>query len=179
MVGNWIYNYQCNQCLSPLKLWVGIPLMVRCTQYNIMWFSLGTAISSTNKTDRHDIAEILLKVPLKNINQLHQNKHDSINLSWPLLLIWNLVYTCPVEYFQRYSTRSFVGIYFYLNDMLNYNMYIICIFFKEWSYFIVRNQTYTIVAYLWSQKTFILTHLSMFMILQEPYLILSFGLPTV
>jgi hypothetical protein len=66
---------------------------------------------------------------VKNITQLHQNKHDSINLSWPLLLIWNLVYTCPVEYFQRYSTRSFVGIYFYLNDRLNYNMYIICIFF--------------------------------------------------
>ena len=23
---NWIYNYLCNQCLSPLKLWVQIPL---------------------------------------------------------------------------------------------------------------------------------------------------------
>jgi len=27
------------------------------------WFSLGAPVSSTNKTDRHDIAEILLKVP--------------------------------------------------------------------------------------------------------------------
>ena len=26
------------------------------------WFSLGTLVSSTNKTDRHDITEILLKV---------------------------------------------------------------------------------------------------------------------
>ena len=26
------------------------------------WFSPGTAVSSTNKTDRHDITEILLKV---------------------------------------------------------------------------------------------------------------------
>jgi hypothetical protein len=24
--GSWIYNYLCNQCLSPLKLWVQIPL---------------------------------------------------------------------------------------------------------------------------------------------------------
>ena len=32
-----IYNYLCNQCLSPLKLWVRTPFMVRCTQYNIMW----------------------------------------------------------------------------------------------------------------------------------------------
>ena len=29
------------------------------------WFSLGTSASSTTKTGRHDIAEILLKVALK------------------------------------------------------------------------------------------------------------------
>jgi hypothetical protein len=29
------------------------------------WFSPGTPASSTNKTDRHDIAEILLQVTLK------------------------------------------------------------------------------------------------------------------
>ena len=29
-----------------------------------LWFFLGSPISSTNKTDRHDIAEILLKVVL-------------------------------------------------------------------------------------------------------------------
>jgi hypothetical protein len=33
------------------------------------WFSPGTPVSSTNKTDRHDIAEILLKMALKTINQ--------------------------------------------------------------------------------------------------------------
>jgi hypothetical protein len=32
------------------------------------WFSMDTTVSSTNKTDRHDIAEILLKVALNNIN---------------------------------------------------------------------------------------------------------------
>ena len=31
------------------------------------WFSLGTAVSSTNKTDRHDITEIVLKVALNTI----------------------------------------------------------------------------------------------------------------
>ena len=38
--GSLIYNYLCNQCLSPLKLWVWIPLMQRCTRYNVMWYSL-------------------------------------------------------------------------------------------------------------------------------------------
>ena len=33
------------------------------------WFSPGTPASSTTKTDRHDIAEILLKVALNTINQ--------------------------------------------------------------------------------------------------------------
>jgi hypothetical protein len=31
------------------------------------WFSVGTPVSSTNKTDRHDIAEILWKVALNTI----------------------------------------------------------------------------------------------------------------
>jgi len=35
--GSWIYNYLCNQCRSPIKLWVRTRLMVRCTRYNIMW----------------------------------------------------------------------------------------------------------------------------------------------
>jgi len=33
-----------------------------------LWFSPGTPVSSTNKTDRHDIAEIFLKVALNTIN---------------------------------------------------------------------------------------------------------------
>jgi hypothetical protein len=45
--GSWIYNY-----LATGRL-----------------FSPGTAVSSTNKTDHHDITEILLKVALNTINQ--------------------------------------------------------------------------------------------------------------
>jgi hypothetical protein len=33
------------------------------------WFSPGTSVSSTNKTDHQDITEILLKVALNTINQ--------------------------------------------------------------------------------------------------------------
>ena len=34
------------------------------------WFSPGTPVSSTTKTDRHDIAEILLNVALNTKNQI-------------------------------------------------------------------------------------------------------------
>jgi hypothetical protein len=37
---------------------------------NGRWFSPGTLSSSTTKTGRHDIAEILLKVVLSTINQI-------------------------------------------------------------------------------------------------------------
>jgi hypothetical protein len=39
------------------------------------WFSQGTMASSTTKTGRHDIAEILLKVALK--HQKSKSNHDS------------------------------------------------------------------------------------------------------
>jgi hypothetical protein len=37
------------------------------------WFFPGTSSSSTTKTGRHDIAEILLKVALNTINQIKSN----------------------------------------------------------------------------------------------------------
>jgi len=36
LYGSWIYNYLCNQFLSPLKLRVWTPYMADCTRYNIM-----------------------------------------------------------------------------------------------------------------------------------------------
>ena len=55
-----IYSYLCNQFLSPLKVWVWIPLMPRWMRYNFMWYNffLDTPVFSTNKPDRHDIAEL-------------------------------------------------------------------------------------------------------------------------
>jgi hypothetical protein len=68
-----VYNYLCNQCLSPLILWVRLTIRPRCTTlcYKVcQWLVTGrwfSPVSSTNKTDRHDIADILLKVALNTI----------------------------------------------------------------------------------------------------------------
>jgi hypothetical protein len=43
-------------------------------QMTCRWFSPGTPVSSTNKTDQHDITEILMKVALNTIKQT--NKPD-------------------------------------------------------------------------------------------------------
>jgi hypothetical protein len=42
------------------------------------WFSPGTPASSTTKTGRHDIAEILLKVALKH-QKIKSNQSKTIN----------------------------------------------------------------------------------------------------
>ena len=46
------------------------------------WFSPGTLVSSTNKTDRYDIAEILLKVTLntKTLTQIADAMHLRFNM---------------------------------------------------------------------------------------------------
>ena len=62
-------------CLSPLMLWVRITIRARCTTLcdNVcQWLATGlwfSPVSSTNKTDRHDITEILLKVAFKQTNK--------------------------------------------------------------------------------------------------------------
>ena len=66
--------------------WFQILIMARCTTLcdkgcqwlaTGWWFSPGSLVSSTNKTDRHDIAEILLKVVLNIIKQT--NKPNYLN----------------------------------------------------------------------------------------------------
>ena len=79
---SWVSNYLCNQYLSPLTLWVRIPLrrdVLDTTLHDKVcqwletswWFSPGTPVSSTNKTNRFNITEILLKVALITTNQTY------------------------------------------------------------------------------------------------------------
>jgi hypothetical protein len=43
------------------------------------WFSPGTPASSTTKTGRHDIAEILLKVALNTKNQIKSTLNKNLS----------------------------------------------------------------------------------------------------
>ena len=46
------------------------------------WFSPGTPVSSINKSDRHDITEILFKVAIDTINQTKLLVYHWYTLSW-------------------------------------------------------------------------------------------------
>ena len=85
--GRWIYNYLCKQCLSPLMR-VRISIRARCTTLcdkvcqslaTGRWFSPGTPVSSTNKSDCHDIAVILLKLQKVALNIIKQTYKQNVN----------------------------------------------------------------------------------------------------
>ena len=84
-----------NQCLSPLMLWVRVSIRARCTtlcdkvcQWLVtgQWFSPDSPVFSTNKTDRHDIIEILLKVVL---NIIKPNQSKAITIVCNQVIVFN------------------------------------------------------------------------------------------
>ena len=105
--GSWIYNYLCNQCLSPLKLWgrtrswrgvLDTTLCDKVCQWfaTCRWFSPGTPVSSTNNTDRHDITEIVLKVTL---NTIYKPNIAYYSLSLYLFL-FSFIHSNPIYYWK-------------------------------------------------------------------------------
>ena len=59
------------------------------------WFSPCTPVSSTNKTDRHNITEILLKVAL---NTIKQTKQTLVSQSYVLLYICDIHAYLSIKY---------------------------------------------------------------------------------
>ena len=121
--GSLIYNYLCNQCLPPLMLWIRISVRVRCTtlcdkicQWLVTgrWFSAGPLVSSTNKTDCHDISEILLKVELNTII-LTPLKYLFLCVSWIVLYTceWMQIKICLLYYtaFLNNAIQQLIYIY--------------------------------------------------------------------
>ena len=114
------------------------PAQARCTWYNIMclslsvagqWFSQGIQVSSTNKTDCHDITEILLKVALNTINQ---TKHIFCIL---LIRILTLRSTCTkgnVSYCKNSVICKCFKFKFLWNKFLLWELYYIVLAQSTW-----------------------------------------------
>ena len=92
--GSWIYNYICNQYLSPLMLWVRISIRAWCKTLcdkncqwlaTSRWLSPGRPVSSTNIIEYHNITEMFLTVALNTIKQINKGHlkfgHPSRSLS--------------------------------------------------------------------------------------------------
>jgi hypothetical protein len=75
------------------------------------WFSPGTPASSTTKTGRHDIAEILLKVALNTKNQIRSNLYITSRYSH-----FNILFSKPCqrqyELLPSLDVRRLSSVYF-------------------------------------------------------------------
>jgi hypothetical protein len=125
--GNWIYNYLCNQCLSPLKVWVRIPLMQDVLDTTLCdkvcqwlatgwWFSPDTLVSSTNKTDRQYNCNIVKSGVKHHKPNLYKSIYRcAARMSWFLQLsdIWmdhqfsTSIYQWMVVYKLCYISRAY------------------------------------------------------------------------
>jgi len=88
-----------------------------------MWFSLGTPVSSTNKTDRHEITEILLKVALST-RPLAQQVQVAVNYlkEWLIQFITFFLYIVRNEgSFQIVLTNNCSDDYFLFNYLSSLN----------------------------------------------------------
>ena len=88
-----INTYQHYSCEFKSHLWRGVLDTTFCNKYCQLFaagqcFSLGTPVSSTNKTNIHDIAKILLKVSLSTITlTLFGHIGTCIKIFWLFFLI--------------------------------------------------------------------------------------------
>ena len=109
-----IYNYLYNQFLSPLKLWVRISFMTRCARFNVMWFvSDWWQVASIDKSDCHDITEMLLKVALNTIN-LNPRIEQAL---------------CKLSLFMSVSMKMYMYLKFYI-ILINIR-YVLCPYDEE------------------------------------------------
>jgi hypothetical protein len=69
------------------------------------WFSPGHPVSSTNKTDRHDITEILLKVALNIIKQTNKQTN------WRKHIRFDDRRMIPVLYVIKYVELELYSVY--------------------------------------------------------------------
>jgi hypothetical protein len=86
--GSWIYNYLCNQCISPLKLWVQILLMARCNKTKNSW--QGFYFQFFNEKFAYfniDLCELCLKIFVG--ESLQKKMKIMVNRNVSILLFYN------------------------------------------------------------------------------------------
>jgi hypothetical protein len=103
--GSWIYNYLCNQCLSPLMLEFESRSRWGVQHYVIKVVSDMQQVGCFLRVRRHDITEILLKVALNTIKQTKQKSCLGYQLmNWYKILLARHQATVPKNQWIQLTT---------------------------------------------------------------------------
>jgi hypothetical protein len=105
---SWSYGSlinNCNQYLLPPMFWVRTPFILDTTLCDKVcqwlakyrWLSLGTLVSSINKTDRHNITEICLKVALNTTSQTKELLHFKVRAFDFLIVFQSILYNVCIK----------------------------------------------------------------------------------
>jgi len=99
------------------------------------WFSPGTPVSSTNKTDRHDMTEILLKVALNTIKQTKQTLFSTCRRWWVFgrsrSAVWDFKYLHRRTFKVHSRTRSLFVCCYCDSKIIVQNIFILFWFHAE------------------------------------------------
>ena len=136
-MGNWtLYQDSTGEFVSQLyTLCDNHIIFTLCDKsFSVTWlFSRGTLISSTNKTDRHDITEILLKVALNTINHNHIIKSPKQHLETYCFALFLIIIKSPKQHLETYCFCSVSYHYYYY---YYYSPFFLC----DMNMFTVRSQ---------------------------------------
>ena len=100
----YVFDEKVQHLEGTVMLWARILIRGSCTTLcdNIcqwlatgLWLSTGPPVSSTNKTDRHDITEIFLKVALNTIKQTNIN--NCISGYWKPVFFLRMYKNCGID----------------------------------------------------------------------------------
>ena len=101
----------CNQCPSPLKFWVRISFMERCTRYNNMWWSLSMTCSRSEVFSRYSgfLHQHIVESGVKHHN--HKPNHEmQKNFLTESIIMCNL--NCV-----RYTSPPWYIVFNYINKL--------------------------------------------------------------
>ena len=137
---SWPWSFAIGAYISPLMLWVRLLLRARCTalcDQVCQWLTVVFSGSSTNKTNCHDITEILLKVAL---NTTKTNQIQLWSISWKTRIF------CFLETIHFWKTTITITL----------NNWDFKIFAKTYMYnFHISNCKITMLTTVWWQNNYV------------------------
>jgi hypothetical protein len=108
-------TFQGTPCYCRLSM--GVQVVSKACQWLTTgrWFSPGTPVSSTNKTDRHNVTEILLKVELNTMNHKTKQKVRKL-LSFLIMYLDRFI----IIYISCFRVFRVLLLFFCAQSFLNY-----------------------------------------------------------